>query len=315
MVIDLLLLLALPASGKSELRRYLGHLPPDVARADFHLGHTIQVDDYPYVHAMRRISQEQRALGLEPAFFADDDQPFIHAGDWLTLTHLLADDVAGLGIVEHHPQSPAALLARLAAARHRAGVRAAIATGAALEDRIAADVTGLAAGLPVVAQASLAGATIVVEFARGGPDGAVPPLAPPLGYAASLAALGPAILERASILWVMADPSESRRRNRQRAHPGRDGDASILYHGVPETVMVHDYGMDDLAWLAEASPVPGTIPISEGDVSALLPLARFDNQIDRTSFLRADPASWPTEDVAHLHRDLAAAFDGLVAGR
>ena len=316
MVIDLLLLLALPASGKSELRRYLAHLPADVARRDFHLGPTVQVDDYPYVHLMRRISHEQRSLGLEPSFFASDDTPFLHPGDWLTLTHLIADDIAGLGVIERHPVTPAALLDRLGAARERAGVATPIVANARLEAGIAADAAALAAGLPVVDPATLAGTTLVVEFARGGPEGAVPPLPAPLGYAGSLPALGADILERASILWVVADPAESRRRNRDRAHPGPGGDASILHHGVPEAVMRHDYGMDDLAWLAKASPVPGTIAVEEaGAIASLLPIARFDNRVDRTSFLRADPAEWPADAVERLHRDLAAACSSLVDAR
>jgi hypothetical protein len=314
-VIDLILLLALPASGKSEVRRYLASLPETVARRDLHLGPLIQVDDYPYVHLMRRISQEQRRLGLEPAFFASDDTPFLHPADWLTLIHLLAEDVASLGVAPSHDPDAAALVGRLARAGERAGLkRREIAANSTLLAAIAPEAAGLAATLPVVPPGDLATATVVVEFSRGGPDGARPPLPHPLGYAASLAALGAEILERASILWIVADPAESRRRNRERAHPGGDGDASILFHGVPEAVMLHDYGMDDLGWLAENSPVPGTIAVADGDGQTLLPLARFDNRIDHTSFLRSDPASWPPDRVAALHRELTDAFTTLAAG-
>jgi hypothetical protein len=312
--IDLLLLLALPASGKSELRRYLAHLPADVARRDMHLGPTIQVDDYPYVHLMRRISTEQRRLGLEPAFFIDDEAPFRDPADWLTLTHLLAEDVMELGQITSHPVIPEPWLERLGTARARAGIGSTIATDQRLIDAIAPDTNQLASELAVVTRDQLADATVVVEFARGGPDGATPPLPAPLGYAASLAALGEPILERASILWVVADPAESRRRNRERARPGPEGDASILHHGVPEAVMLHDYGMDDLEWLTETSPVPGTVAIGDGDLRSLIPIARFDNRIDRTSFLRADPDSWPPGAVAALHHDLAAALGALATG-
>src|SRR5207244_10272808 len=50
--------------------------------------------------------------------------------------------------------------------------------------------------------ASLEGRTVVIEFARGGPAGAPLPLAAPMGYAHSLAALSPAILGRAAILYI-----------------------------------------------------------------------------------------------------------------
>jgi len=314
MIIDTLLLLALPASGKSELRRYLAHLPTEVARDDFHLGTTIQVDDYPYVHLMRRISGEQRRIGTRPAFFAGDEEPFRDPRDWLTLIHLVAEDVAGLGSIEEHPTAPEALLDRFAAARGRAGIPdAVIEGGAALAAAIAGDAAALAGGLSVIDRDRLGGSTIVIEFARGGPDGAVPPLPDPLGYHASLPALGSPILERASILWVVTDPAESRRRNRERAHPGPDGAASILHHGVPEAVMAHDYGMDDLAWLVESSPVSGTIAVEAGDETCLLPIARFDNRVDHTSFLRDEPERWPADTLALLHHDLKAAFDTLTA--
>ena len=61
--IDILLLLALPASGKSEARRYLASLSPEQCHEQFGIGHTVQLDDFPYVHIMRRISDELTARG------------------------------------------------------------------------------------------------------------------------------------------------------------------------------------------------------------------------------------------------------------
>ncbi len=78
--IDTLLLLALPASGKSELRRYLEHLDPDVAATDFGLGPTVDLDDYPYVHLMRRISEVVRSLDAAPVFFAANELVEIAGG-------------------------------------------------------------------------------------------------------------------------------------------------------------------------------------------------------------------------------------------
>ncbi len=68
-LIDTLLLLALPASGKSEVRRYLAKLTPDQCREDFGLGPTVQLDDFPYVHIMRRIDEELGRRGQETLFF------------------------------------------------------------------------------------------------------------------------------------------------------------------------------------------------------------------------------------------------------
>ena len=72
-----LLILALPASGKSELRRYLASLDIEVSAAELGVGPIVQLDDYPYVHLMRRISQTLRSLDGRSVFFASDDEPLL----------------------------------------------------------------------------------------------------------------------------------------------------------------------------------------------------------------------------------------------
>jgi len=136
-----------------------------------------------------------------------------------------------------------------------------------------------------------------------------PPFPAPWGYAHSLAALSPEILERAACLYVWATASESRRRNRERAHPGEDG--SALHHGVPERVMDHDYARDDIAWLLDHADRSGHITLAAHGRRCRIPTARFDNRVDRTSFLRAHPALWPPEQVADLHQRLMTAFGSL----
>ena len=168
--------------------------------------------------------------------------------------------------------------------------------------------------LPPTPEIAPQGATTVIEFARGGPEGAEPPLPAPLGYQYSVAQLAPDILRRAAILYVWVTPDESRRRNLDRAKPGPEGDASILHHGVPEVVMRGDYGMDDIEWLLEASGRPGTIAIDAWGERFEIPTARFDNREDRTSFLRADPSEWPADQVAEIHRHLTEALASLQTG-
>jgi len=305
-----LLLLALPASGKSEIRRYLEHAVPRLPALP--LGPTIQLDDYPYVHLMRVISAEESRLGIPPTFFASTDASFMDARDWLTLVHLINEDYASLGLARAHDPDPAALLERLDQARSAAGIPGShMGRDGRIAAAIASEAAHLAACIPVVAPSSLAESTVIIEFARGGPDGATLPLPEPYGYRCSLAALSPEILERAGILYVWVTPDESRRRNRERATPGREGDASILHHGVPESVMRNDYGIDDIGWLADTADVPGTITVGVDSHRIDVPFARFDNRVDRTSFLRDDPASWPAQRLAILHDDLAAALGRL----
>lgn len=310
--IDVLLLLALPASGKSEVRRYLDHLDDRALREDMHLGPTVQLDDYPYVHVMRRIAHELNAIGEDPIFFTSDESPWRDPHDWLTLVHLLNEDFRGLqGEVEPDPR-PSALLDRFDRARRLAGPQQPFASmdpraRERVESGIAADAELLSRSVP---HSRPDGATVVIEFARGGPTGAELPLPHPLGYRSSLAALADEILRDSAALYVWAEPEESRRRNRERALPGREGDASILHHGVPEAVMTHEYGIDDIGWLERNARAPGTIPVGDEDV----PFARFDNRDDRTSFLRADPSQWDEADVRRLHSDLSTAFTRLAEG-
>ena len=93
---DVVLLLALPASGKSEVRKYLAQLSPESCRSDFHMGPTVQLDDFPYVHLMRRIDEELTKQGLPGRFFQAHDKPFADPWDWGTLIQLLNEDFADL---------------------------------------------------------------------------------------------------------------------------------------------------------------------------------------------------------------------------
>jgi hypothetical protein len=314
---DTLLLLALPASGKSELRRYLASVDTEVAARDFALGPTVQLDDYPYVHLMRRVSEEIRNLGGPPVFFASDRTPFLEGGDWATLIEFVNEDYAALGTQPSIPSEPTAwLLARFDRAREIVGLappftglpREMLASLAgALDDEITEYANDRA---DTVASYEPGVSTVLIEFARGGSEGTQPPLPDPHGYAFSLRHLSPDILGRAAALYVWVTPEESRRRNQDRARPGLTGDASILHHGVPEVVMRGDYGVDDFHWLLEHGSGDAIEVTTENGVHAI-PAAVFDNRIDHTSFLRADRSEWDPTLVDELHAALLHAFTEL----
>lgn len=308
--LDIVLLLALPASGKSEIRRYLASLSPETARSEFGLAPTVQIDDFPYVHLMRRISQEARKLRVGASFFDDDDGPFLDDRDWGTLTLLLNDDYRGLD-TERAVDDPARwLLDRLDRGRIAVGAPALfsdLAGRSALEEAIADDAMELVANLPRCP--SLSNRTVVIEFARGGPIGSAMPLEAPYGYRHALSLLSAEILAKAAILYVWVTPEESRRKNRERARPGDDG--SILHHGVPEEVMRTEYGVDDIEWLLDNSEVPGTVTVRAHGAVYHLPTVRFDNRVDHTSFLREEESHWASRDIRTLHRQLFDAFLAL----
>jgi hypothetical protein len=152
--------------------------------------------------------------------------------------------------------------------------------------------------------------TVLIELARGSPEGVEPPLADPYGWAFSLRYLSPDILRRAAALYVWVTPEESRRRNVDRAVPGLEGDASILHHGVPEVVMRGDYGVDDFLWLMDRGG-GHVIDVETPSGTFAIPAAVFDNHVDHTSFLRADHSEWNPVSIEELHAALTDSFGGL----
>jgi hypothetical protein len=318
-ILETVLLLALPASGKSEVRRYLHHLSPAQCRDEFHMGPTVQLDDYPYVHLMRCIDDALAELGKPRPYFKAADKPFQDPHDWGTLIELVNEDYADL--VAKRVATPASaaehVFARIDRASRLAGAKARLAeldadTRRALAQKLEAEAKKQLdekhAGYPD----TLEGKTLVVEFARGGPQGSSLPLPAPFGYKWSLARLAKPMLETATILYVWVEPEESRRKNFARTDPNDPG--SILNHGVPIDVMLNDYGVDDMTWLEEHARKPGTVTVEAHGATFDVPIARFDNRVDKTSFLRGAQADWKPEEVKAIHDGLKAGFERLAKG-
>ncbi|MBL6974915.1 MAG: hypothetical protein ISR64_04220 [Deltaproteobacteria bacterium] len=315
-IIDTLLLLALPASGKSEVRRYLDLMNPEECRRDFHMGETVQLDDFPYVHLMRRVDEELVKTGQPRVYFKGPDRSFLDTWDWGTLVELLNEDFDDLLAKDMGRPASAArqLFQRLDAAARRAGAAERLGglpddvtsmLAEALETEALEHLVDKQAEYPD----TLDGKTVVMEFARGGADGSDMPLASPFGYGHSLRQLSPAILERAGILYIWVTPEESRRKNDDRTDP--DDPGSILNHGVPIEVMMGDYGCDDMAWLVENSDREGTVRIEAHGRVFHLPVGRFDNRVDKTTFIRKDRADWTGSEVEAVHAGLKSAMDQL----
>jgi hypothetical protein len=314
--IDTLLLLALPASGKSVLQRYLATLSPELVESEFHLGSIVQLDDFPYVHLMWRISEVMGELGVEPTFFDFAGGQLRDLRDWGTLVHLLNEDYAALTAPRPRAVTQAGrwIMERLTRARGLAELPAPFShfdqvTRTAVATAIENEAAPFAARWS--ARSRPLGSTVVIEFARGGPEDAHLPLESPYGYAYSLSLLSEEILRSAAVLYVWATPEDSRRRNRQRVQPGAEG--SSLHHGVPEAVMRTDFGIDDMEWLIDHSEHPGTISVPAHGSVYQLPVACFDNRRDLTLFQLDDPSNWPTSEVEAVHAALSEAFTRLVA--
>ena len=315
--IETVLLTALPASGKSEVRKYLDSLSPKECLENFHIGETVQLDDFPYVHFMRCVDMELEKLRQQGLFFPSLDHPFKDPVDWGTLTALLNEDYKDLiSKPPMYPTSPSRYLFwRIDTARSEAGGEELISKlPHGIFERLAEKMEGEAstllrnkiAGIPE----TLEGKTVVIEFARGGPDGSSMPLKAPFGYQYSFSRLSEAILERAAILYIWVTPEESRRKNVARTDP--DDPGSILHHGVPLDVMMNDYGCDDMDYLISQSDRPDTVRIEAHGKTFYLPVGRFDNRRDKTTFLRDDPAEWDPEKLEVIRKEMKETFRGLL---
>jgi hypothetical protein len=77
-------------------------------------------------------------------------------------------------------------------------------------------------------------------------------------------------------------------------------------------VMLGDYGCDDMEWLVRQSDRPDTVRVEAYGRTWHLPVARFDNRVDKTTFVRGDCSQWKESDVKALHEGLAEACGRLV---
>lgn len=323
-LLDTVLLQALPASGKSEVRKYLDGLTPEQCREEFHTGETVQLDDYPYVHFMHRIDDELAKRGLPYAFYKGPTRPFIDNFEWGTLIYLLNEDYADLRAQRPTKAHSAAqlLFDRLDRGHATVGLpeylgqvpyRLRCEMAEAMEEECRKELDAKNR----ICTAGLEGKTIVIEAARGGPHGAAFPLTPPHGYAYSFGQFSDDILDRACVLYVWVTPEDSRRKNIERARP--DGQSSILHHSVPMEVMLGNYGLDDMEYLISVSDKPDTVKVERPVVATNdrgeqvyvmktwhLPVGRFDNRQDLTSFIRNE--QWKEDEVAALHNGLKTAF-------
>ncbi len=315
-VFDIVLLFALPASGKSEVRNYLANIPVETLRNEFHIGDNLQLDDFPYVFMMKRIDQELEKLNKEPIFYGSKGTTLIDERDWGTLVQLLNDDYYDLvnrNVVK--PLSAATLLFnRFDNAGERVGIKPRMALlPTAIFNKLCEILEPEAKKMLDDKQnaypETMENKTIIIESARGGCDGAAMPLADPFGYQYSLRQFCPEILKKASILYIWVTPEESRRKNEDRNDPNDPG--SNLHHSVPMEVMLKEYGCDDMEYLRDHSEAKDTITVKTYDEVYHLPIGVFDNRVDKTSFLRNDPKDWDQEKVKIVSKGIKEATDTM----
>jgi hypothetical protein len=77
----ILMLLARPAAGKSEIIHYLKGIPPEERLKRFHVGYLVEIDDFPMLWAW---FEEDKILAKmrKPRLHTDNQQNFLHKYLW-----------------------------------------------------------------------------------------------------------------------------------------------------------------------------------------------------------------------------------------
>jgi len=314
-VFDIILLIALPASGKSEVRRLLKNIDENELKRDFHIGKNLQLDDFPYVHMMRRIDDELEKMGTKRIFFQSPTKPFNNPYDWGTLIELINMDYKDMLESKRYDINPGKwLIDRIEMASKKVGIGERLyKLDKKILDKLSMNVSDEAKGILDDKYSNytndFSDKTIIIEFARGGKDGSSMPLKEPFGYEYSFKMLDDDILKKAVILYIWVTPEESRRKNQERANPNDPG--SILHHGVPIEVMLNDYGCDDIFYLVDKSEKKESITVEKNGKKFYLPFAYFDNRVDKTSFLRQDVSKWDPAKLKEIKNAIKSACDHL----
>ncbi len=296
-VFNVVLLNALPASGKSEVRKFMNENDPEQMVNDFHIGKNLQLDDFPYVWLMRQLDKKLAEMGQPTLYYPDDESPTYDGRVWGVLSILLSEDYQDL--VNRNYVSPANAAEYLFERFDRASVAAGMKPLISLLDedirnKIAADLEPEARALLDEKQSQyaedLSDKTIIIEFSRGGNDGAAMPLTGTFGYQYTYSMLSPDLLKNAAVLYIWVTPEDSRAKNDARFDPNNPG--SSINHKTPDKVMMYDYGCDDILYLKEVSEVPGTLTVEAWGQKFHLPVGVFDNREDLTTQFRGPKETW-----------------------
>ena len=78
---EVLLLIARPAAGKSEVIDYLKSLPQEAREQRFHIGQFDEIDDFPMLWTWMEEDQLLEKMG-HPRLYTDGDGYFLHQYLW-----------------------------------------------------------------------------------------------------------------------------------------------------------------------------------------------------------------------------------------
>ncbi|KAK2956737.1 hypothetical protein BLNAU_8371 [Blattamonas nauphoetae] len=325
-IMPIVLLNALPASGKSETRAFLRSLPAEKSRAEFKIGFpTIQVDDYPYVESMRFFDTALQKMGQERTFYYGEYYSLINQWGWGVLIEMLNEDYFDIINKKLSPTNEPAkhMMKRISDAYVRKGFADPFAKYTEdVKAKLAKEMDDYCLKHIELKNHYIneytPEKTIVFEFARGGGCGSERypdffPLPEPMGYNYSLKQLHPEILSKCAMLYIKVTPEQSFAKNLSRAPPIGWTGSTDIFHCVPELVMRCDYGCDDFEWMLKQSDKPNTLKIQKEKDTYYIPVGVLDNTSDLTTAFREDEKTWKQEDKDKMYEALKGTFEGLLS--
>lgn len=325
-IISILLLLALPASGKSELRKFLLQLQkskPEAYRS-LRLGKLAELDDYWYVELMRLIDFVLVKMGLAPIFYQSVGGVFTNQREWYTLIHLINEDFDN--ITKPRPEQITRyeimedLFERIDRAGLNAGIEPRLSVLSDVEQKALinaildeVDEPGMDAAKRLIKEPcfwrveTLDGVTVVIEFSRGVPQGSTLPAEEPDGYRNSLKELSPEILTAASVLYIWVTLEDSIRKDKERVTGGGKSD---IVHGLPDEVRKRNYWGDDFMHMCRGGSA--IVVLKAKTLYSLrysLPVFVFNNcGLGCTDPFRRSPETWTDEEQNEALQRLYLAF-------
>ncbi len=301
-VFDVVLLNALPASGKSELRKFMNENDPKQMVEEFHIGKNLQLDDFPYVWLMRQVDKKLAEMGRDTLYYPDDESPTYDGRVWGVLSILLSEDYQDMMNCAYvNPISASEyLFDRFDRACVAVGMKPLIALlDEDVKKKITEELEDEARTLLNEKQSQycedMTDKTIIIEFSRGGNDGASMPLTDTFGYQYTYSMMSPDLLKNAAVLYIWVTPEESRAKNDARFDPNNPG--SSINHKTPDKVMYYDYGCDDILYMKETSDKQDTIKVEAWGETFYLPVGIVDNRDDMTTQFRGPKETWDKDTV------------------
>ncbi|MGA2505492.1 MAG: hypothetical protein ABSG01_15530 [Anaerolineales bacterium] len=180
-IFDILLLIARPAAGKSEIIDYLKDLPLEERRRRFHVGSLDEIDDFPMLWTWFEEDALLFKMG-HPRLYTDSEGYFLRPYFWDLL-------IERIGLEYQKKQ------------RDRSTARRVVRPPGRHTDDVSRQCF-----------LSSESSTTLIEFSRGREHG---------GYRRAFSHLSAQILERTALLYVDVSWEESLRKNKKRFNPGK----------------------------------------------------------------------------------------------